>query len=244
MTATPIRPAGRIETALTRLFLKSAKVVEVRVLDERFRLVTLSDESLRHVKWTPGQKLQIALGGWAYRTYTPLSWDTEQGTTQLLLFLHGDTPGAAWGRALQVGDACTLLGPRDSLDLNALDRPALLFGDETSIALAHTLRFTPRGAENVRVVLEVGSKELAARILLQLGIANSDLVERKPDDSHLAEVEELVGARLQEQSIRSCALTGKASSIQRLNKRLRALGLSGRELRTRAYWAPGKVGLD
>lgn len=57
------KPPGRIEGALTRLFMKSATVRESRALDEGFRLVTLSGESLRGVRWTPGQKVQVALGG-------------------------------------------------------------------------------------------------------------------------------------------------------------------------------------
>lgn len=245
MTGTVLpKPPSRLANAITRLVTRSATLSESRLLDERFRLVTLSGESLRGVRWTPGQKVQVAVGGWAYRTFTPLSWDAVNGSTQLLLFLHGQAPAAAWGRALNVGDSCALFGPRASLDLDALERPALLFGDETSFALAHAMRFTARGADGVRVVLEVTSKSVAEGVLGHLGIADAELIERRPDDSHLSEVEELAVNHLQARSIKSCALSGKASSIQRLNKRLRSLGLSSRQVRTRAYWAPGKVGLD
>jgi ferric-chelate reductase (NADPH) len=233
-----------MKDTLLRLFTKSATVSEARTLDDRFRLVTLSGESLRGVRWAPGQKAQMSVDGWVFRTFTPLSWDPVQGSTQLLLFLHGESPAARWGRALKVGDSCTMFGPRDSLDLNTLDRPALLFGDETSFALAHALRFTPPGAEGVRVVLEVTSRQAAKDILEHLGIANADLIERRPNDAHLSDVEQVAVDHLQAHSIQSCALSGKASSIQRLSKRLRALGLSGSQVRTRAYWAPGKVGLD
>jgi NADPH-dependent ferric siderophore reductase len=219
-------------------------VREVRVLDDHFRLVTLGGEALKGVRWSPGQKLQVALGGWAFRTYTPLSWDEVEGSTQLLLFLHGESPGSDWGRSLQVGEACTLFGPRGSLDLESLERPALLFGDETSFALAHTLRFTARGAAGVRLVLEVNQRQAAEDILEHLGIADAELIERKPGDAHAAEVERIAVEQLQARSLQSCALSGKASSIQRLSKRLRSLGLARSAIQTKAYWAPGKVGLD
>lgn len=235
---------GRIEGAIYRLFMKSATVRESRALDERFRLVTIQGESLRGVKWTPGEKVQMAIGGWITRTYTPLSWDPAEGSTKVLVFLHGEGPGAAWGRALKAGEPCTIFGPRQSLDLGSLERPALVFGDETSFALVHSLRFTARGAEKTRVVLEVASKSVAAGVLDHLEVANVDLVERTPDDSHLGEIEAIVASAVQAGSVRSCALTGKAPSIQRLNKRVRALGLSSRQIRTRPYWAPGKTGLD
>lgn len=238
------RAPGRIEGALTRIFMKGATVHEYRTLGEQFRLVTLSGESLRSVRWTPGQKVQVAVGNWAYRTFTPLSWDAEHGSTQLLLFLHGEAPGSAWGRALRAGDSCTLFGPRDSLDLHGLGRPALVFGDETSFGLAHALRFTQSGADRIRLVFEVNSKEVARGILDDLGVTDAELIERRPNDTHLAEVEDVVVDQLQTRSIESFALSGKASSIQRLSKRLRSLGIARSQLRTRAYWAPGKVGLD
>lgn len=243
---TPNRQSGpgRIEGALTRLFMKVAAVAEIRELDERFRLVTFRGDSLRGVPWTPGQKVQVALGGWSYRTYTPLSWDTVQGSTQLLLFLHGEAPGAIWGRTLKVGDACTIFGPRDSLDLYTLDRPALLFGDETSFGLAYSMRSTPQGAGDVRMVFEVTSKTIAEKILGHLGITGADLVERTPGDSHRSELERIVADHVQNRSIKHCVLSGEATSIQRLSKRLRSLGLSSRQIRTKAYWAPGKTGLD
>jgi len=227
--------------------MKLAEVREVEELDERFRLVTLGGDALQGVTWTPGQKVQIAMGGWAYRTYTPISWDAVQGTTKLLLFLHGESPGAQWGRSLKKGDTCTLFGPRDSIDLNKLDRPALLFGDETSFALAHSIRFTERrgqGQDDVRLLFEVTSKKTSERILEQLGLSSADLVERTPHDSHLSELETLASTHLKTTLIKSCALSGKASSIQRLNKHLRSHGLSSREIRAKAYWAPGRVGLD
>lgn len=224
--------------------MKSVTVRASRELGEQFRLVTLSGESLRRVRWRPGQKVQVAIGSWAYRTFTPISWDADGGSTELLLFLHGDGPGSVWGRALSPGSSCTLFGPRDSIDLDSLDRPALLFGDETSFGLAHALRFTTSGARGVRMVFEVSSKEVAEKILGELGIAEADLIERKLDDAHLSDVEQIVRAHVQGHSIQSCALSGKASSIQLLSKRLRSLGISRNQLRTRAYWAPGKVGLD
>jgi NADPH-dependent ferric siderophore reductase len=237
------RTLGRMEGAVTRLFTKSAVVSQSRWLSERFHLVTLSGDALRGVRWSPGDKIQVAVGGWAYRTYTPLSWDPAVGHTQLLVFSHGEGPGAAWGKALQVGDSCALFGPRNSVDLDSLERPALLFGDETSFAVSHALRSTSAGLGQVRPVYEVASKKTAQSVLVQLGITDFDLVERTADDSHLEEVERIVLEHVQARSITSCALTGKASSIQRLNKQLRARGLAGK-IRTRAYWSPGKQGLD
>lgn len=114
-----------------------------------------------------------------------------------------------------------MFGPRDSLDLEALERPALFFRDETSFDLAHALRFTARGAEGFRMVFEVGSKAVAERVLGHLGIADAELIEHKPNDSYRGEVEEVVADHLQTPSIKGCALSGKARRASSTRRRRR-----------------------
>src|SRR5690606_8940967 len=106
---------GCFESALTRLLMKRATVTKTQVLSEHFRCVTLSGDALRDVRWTLGQKVHVAVGSWVYRTYTLLTWNAARGETELILFLHGDAPGAAWGCALTEGDDCALFGSRHSL---------------------------------------------------------------------------------------------------------------------------------
>ena len=235
---------GRIERAVLSLFTKQASVTELRSVSEEFSRVTLGGDALRGVSWAPGQKLQVQLGGFVQRTFTPLAWDSVQGATELLVYLHGDGPAVRWAHALEIGTPCSLFGPRASLDLNGLERPALLFGDETSFGLAHALRFTSHGTANVELLLEVTSLHAAERALESIGVAGANLVERRPGDAHLDAVEETAEALLRRHALRSSALSGKATSIQKLHRRLRQLGLPRQRIFTKAYWAPGKTGLD
>ncbi|HWO12230.1 MAG TPA: siderophore-interacting protein [Polyangiaceae bacterium] len=237
-------PLGRVEGAVAKLFTKPAGVQAVVDVADGFRLVTLAGAALRQVAWSPGQKVQVLLGGWVQRTYTPLAWDPDAGVTQLLAYAHGTGPGAAWARALRVGGACHLFGPRRSLELSSLGRPALLFGDETSFGLAHALRFTPHAARDVHIVLEVGSSLAARAALAAIGVADAHLVERRARDAHLAEVQELASELCRTHAIDAGALSGKATSIARLGKHLRQLGVPRSRLLIKAYWAEGKTGLD
>lgn len=235
---------GRLEGAVAKLFTKSARVDGVNDVADGFRLVTLGGQALRDVAWVPGQKLQLLLGGWVQRTYTPLSWDAETGATRLLAFVHGEGPGAAWARGLAAGADCAVFGPRGSLDLNRLARPALLFGDETSFGLAHALRFTRAGAGGVHLLLEVNSVKASSTALAALDVSGAHLVERRADDAHLADVGALAAELRRAHSIDAGVLSGKANSIQQLGKQLRQLGVPRAQLQTKAYWAPGKTGLD
>jgi len=238
------RNLGPLEGVVARWFTRSASVSEVRTVAPGFRLVTLAGEALRGAAWLPGQKVQLLLGGWVQRTYTPLTWDAESGTTQLLAYAHGASPAGEWTRGLVAGHPCSVFGPRGSLDLSALPRPGLLFGDETSFGLAHALRFTPSSMARVEIVLEVTSRDAAQAALEAVGISGAHLVERRPDDAHFGEVEALITSLRDERAIEGWVLSGKATSIQALTKLSRRLGVARGRIQSKAYWAPGKVGLD
>lgn len=240
----PDRRLGRLESTVARWFTRSARVSEVRTVAENFRLITLAGESLQGAVWVPGQKVQLLLGGWLQRTYTPLAWNAASGSFQLLAYAHGEYPGSQWVRQLEAGQPCSVFGPRGSLDLAALTRPALLFGDETSIGLAHALRFTPSGTDRVDVVLEVSSREAARSALDAVGITGAHVIERRSDDAHLPELEALVASLREKHAIEGWVLSGKASSIQTLTQLLRRLGAPRSRIQSKPYWATGKEGLD
>jgi NADPH-dependent ferric siderophore reductase len=238
------RPIGRLEGAVTKLLCKPATVSSLQDVASGFRLVALTGDALRGVVWTPGQKIQLMLGGWVQRTYTPLSWDAEAGVVELLAYMHGEGPGAAWARALSPGTRCAVFGPRGSLDLQRLGRPALLFGDETSFGLAHALRFTSATPDGVHVVLEVNSRQVSSAVLEALGLSGAHVVERSPGDAHISEVRQLATRLVEARSVGAGVLSGKATSIAQVGKHLRQLGVPRAQLQTKAYWAPGKTGLD
>src|SRR5712664_3882287 len=95
-----VRDYGMIESALLRIWARSATIIDVQKPAEGYRLITMEGEALKNVRWQPGQKVQMQLGGFASRTYTPLLWDSEEGVVQILVYLHylmlATTPGTAW----------------------------------------------------------------------------------------------------------------------------------------------------
>ena len=247
MTANPARNGqnwGLVEGALLKLLTRPATVTRVEPIGDRFRLVTLGGPALCGVSWSPGQKVQIQFGGWTQRTYTPLSWDSAAGSAQLFAYAHGEGPGSDWVRSVQAGDPCMLFGPRRSLDLDALEVPGMLFGDETSLGLAHALRFSRNGTQGVDLLFETTDLATTRGALERIGLSDAELVERLPGDTHLHALEGAASSLVRAHSLKSCVLSGKATSIRHLGKHLRTLGMSSRQIQTRAYWSPGKKGLD
>jgi NADPH-dependent ferric siderophore reductase len=235
-------PPGRVTRALLRWLMRPARVAAIETLSPHFRLVDLESEALRNVAWTPGQKVQVAMGsGLSARTYTPMSWDAKSGSTRILTFAHGDGPGSRWSSGLRQGDTCQFFGPRRSLDLSGLPSPVVLFGDETSFGLPAALRDSPQ-AGGAMHVFEASDLAESRQVVESIGLGRATLIERIADDAHLAAAEAEV-LRLAASGAHF-VLTGKASSIQRVSRALKAAGVVSSRVKTKAYWAPGKIGLD
>ena len=235
----PTGISARLSKALRRLVMREARVAACARLTDRFTLVTLEGTALREVTWSPGSKIQIAMPGpFTTRTYTPIDWDPVAGTTRILGYAHGSAPGSAWLTDLEPGDRCQFLGPRGSIDASRLQRPLVLFGDETSMGVACAL--AKHGS--ISAYFEVGDVERAQHVATQVGIENSTFFSRGADSLHVNEMEEALSRHCE--SAASFVLTGKAATIQRLRQRLKRHAIPSARLATKAYWAPGKIGLD
>lgn len=240
VTAPPAPTPGLIERAFTRLLMRPAQVTNVEALEADFRLITLQGEALKRCAWSPGDKVQIKLdGGLQTRTYTPIELDARNGSMRILAYCHGDGPGSEWMSNASIGEMRSLFGPRGSLDLQNLASCTVLFGDETSFALAVALQ---REEPGLRCVFEVVSPMRARRALDALGIERARLIERRTDDSHLDEAFDSI--RRNAETRTSFVVTGRAPAVQRIGRAIKAEGLATGPLRIKPYWAPGRTGLD
>lgn len=233
---------GRLSKALLGLLMKRATVMAIERLADRFRLITLEGAALAGLSWTPGQKIQIAMGSaFVARTYTPIDWDPVAGRARILGYAHGDGPGSVWVRRVELGDECSIFGPRTSLDARHLSEPLAVFGDETSIGLAHALLHQDPARE---VVCHFELDDLGAGHLVtaHLRLDHAILHARREDDAHFAEMEAALPALIAAGA--SFILTGKSGTIQRLKQSLKWQAVASGRVLTKAYWAPGKTGLD
>lgn len=242
------RPPGMIEATLARLFMRSARVLEVENVGPAFCIVTLGGDALRDSSWTPGDKIQLQLGGWVQRTYTPMDWDARAGRTRILVYRHATGgPGQAWARSVRAGDECTVFGPRKSVRLAGPPSPVVLFGDETSLGLAVALRdqlAPPALKLALDMVLEVTSLDETAPVIDRLRLHGARLSVRQPDDAHLDGLKSQLAAALQASPPADLVLTGKAATIQHLGRFLRESGRAVGRRQSKAYWATGKSGMD
>jgi|GEM_PF-4044838 len=52
---------------MLNLFARRGQVLAIDEVGSAFRLMTIGSEGLQKADWTPGDKVQISLGGWACR---------------------------------------------------------------------------------------------------------------------------------------------------------------------------------
>lgn len=232
------KPAGLLEATIQKLFTRSASVLDIVAIGRAFRLITLGGAALRQVDWTPGDKIQLQLGGWVQRTYTPIDWDSINGRARILVHLQADGPGTQWARTAKKGDACVLFGPRKSIAVAPSGTPAIVFGDETSLGLAAAL--AAHGP--VQVLLDVANRQETAPVLAQLGLAQAQMCDRTEGANPALEAH--LSALLMQDAGAEIVLTGRASSIQHLTRFLRQTGAGSGRRHSKAYWAAGKTGLD
>jgi len=230
---------------LAKLGVHDLSVVSTRELAPRFVLLELQGESLKGTSCAAGDKLQLMVGQGA-RTYSPFAFDGERGTLSLLAFVHGDAPGSLWAKGARADDKIRVFGPRGSIAFSGLPSPVVLFGDETSFGCARALldAQADTGTSGSSFVFETGELAAATTALAQVGIERAQLVPRRTDDAHLQEVEQRLAAALALSPHASLVLTGRAPAIQRLRTSLKARGLTMPKTKAKAYWAPGKRGLD
>jgi hypothetical protein len=133
------------------------------------------------------------------------------------------------------------------MDLAAIDRSTVFVGDETSLGLALALCDTPLGGLDTHFIFEVADVVEVRGVLEAMGrgmLQHASLVERRPDGSHLLDVEASLKRYAGADSFRQYVLSGRSLTIQRLRRVLRSAGARPSQILAKAYWAPGKIALD
>jgi len=221
--------------------LKEATVETIESPGPHYRLWRVSGPGLDETGFQAGDKTQVLLPSDDVRTYTPFNW--RGGSASFLAYLHNPpamapTPGPAWAQALKPGDGMRFLGPQRSLVLPP--GPVVVVGDETSLGVA--LAYAQARPGQVQVVLEAQDPAETEAVARQLGLSAVTVIARRSDQAHVPSMTEAILQGLKQVPGASIGLTGGTPLIQELRSQLKAQGQQ-RPI-TKAYWAPGKVGLD
>jgi NADPH-dependent ferric siderophore reductase len=210
--------------------LSRASVVACADAGAGFRRITLRGKTPRPA---PGTKLQLLLPSDDVRTYSPIA-SREDGEIVLLGWKHAGGPGARWVAEVAVGSEVHFAGPQRSINLPR--GPLVIVGDETSVGVAASYAAEWPGA--VQAILQGLSPEELHTAAEAVGLRPAHVSARN-DTSGL--VEAVVAAHASSPQA-AVVLTGGSELVVAVREALRTRGI--RNIKTKAYWIPGKTGLD
>lgn len=210
--------------------LPRASVIACVDVGAEFRRITLRSSAPRPA---PGTKLQLLLPSDDVRTYSPIA-SPEQGEIVLLGWKHAGGPGARWVSEVAVGSELHFAGPQRSLALPK--GPVVIVGDETSVGVAASYAFERPG--QVHAIFQGRTPDALRAAADSVGLRPVH-VAASGDTQGLVDAIAAVHASAPEATI---GLTGGSELVVAVRDALRTRGI--RNIKTKAYWIPGKTGLD
>jgi NADPH-dependent ferric siderophore reductase len=228
----------RLASAATKPLTRTLVVTAAADVADGFRRIDLRTSG--ELRWEPGQKVQIHVKGFEFRTYTPFAWDGDR--VSLLAALDASGPGTDLVARLAAGDEIAVFGPRRAMDLSKVASAPIVIGDETSFALGAA--WEQHGSVPAAAHLyEVSHPDPSAAACEAIGLPGATLVERTADDGHLDRLCELAVDLVRATPDAPLVLTGKAQTVRAVRGALKAVGLSP-ATRVKAHWDPNRSGLD
>jgi ferric-chelate reductase (NADPH) len=226
---------SKIKKTLMKFFAPyiegSNKIIANEQITPHFHLLTIKGKPLTKVKWSAGDKVKLSVGSDETRSYTPLSWDIDNGVMRTLIYMHAKGPGALWARDVKAQTQVMVLGPKSSVKIDPDTKTVIFFGDETTIGLAHALK---KNITQTRFHFFFESDVLneSLTVLQKFDLPEASLVTLEKFD---VIAEEMKALYLQEQNLK-IILSGKQQSIVAVRERLYAMGIPENVISKKVYW--------
>lgn len=236
----------RVAPRLLDRFFVHGTVDAVEDLTPRLRRIRIVGPELRDLDWTPGQHIRLLVGdlgsaqNWlrglrdTLRTYS--LWDhDDSGRLELCVFDHGnDGPGARWAGDVRAGQRVAFTRPEGRFVLDDSAPYHLFAGDETAaVPFGAMLRALPEKT-HVHGVVEVDGPD--DWLPLALGWVYRSAGESLVDGVRALDLPAEPGVAY---------VAGEARACQAVRRHLvQDRGWPRRSVVVKAFWAPGKRGLD
>ena len=235
---------ARLSDLAADVLVTSVRVTQITELAPQFLTVTLGSDAFTRATWTPGDKLQLRprRGSLAMRTYTPINWNPDDGTSEVIAYRHGAGPAVRWFDNAAVGIDAEVFGPSRSLDISDTVERTIFVGDETSVGLAYALHPLNPGAT---YFFEAHDPAVLSAVLTTLDITHhTQVIAKSSDHSELLQL--IVDAIEPAEAGASVDLvvTGDAATVNAIRRTLKSRPDLTPRIKARAYWASGRTGLS
>ena len=209
----------------------------------------LVSEGLKKIRFTGDfKKMDVKTGCYMdfrvsdteVRRYTISYIDHEKSSIEFIAHLHGDAPGSRFMELLKTGDKVKVSSPRGRKYYDEAIKKYLVFGDETSLALACS--FQPvllQRAHPFLFYFELDDQNKSAPELL--GLQNCTVFPKNGSFRKGDFIKDLPVVRSADWQDAGFILTGNVRSVQEFRKVLKSR--SSAKVNTHGYWLEGRAGL-
>lgn len=237
---------SRLTRTTQRLLFRTGTLTEKTMISPRMLQLQIIGDSLKDLPWKPGQHIRLSLSksSMLLRTYTVRRYDARQGSLDVWIMLHGQSPATAWVNTINPGEEISFLGPTGSFLLPEEEASSYLFvGEETAAVTIQTMLEALPATARVMGCLETRQpgEEIPGSSPHQL-----PWIYRNGAPAHSSPVLLAAVRSLKLPSTPGIAyLAGEARTCQAIRHYLRSeLNWPRTAIHTKAYWTPGKKGLD
>lgn len=237
--------------------LLHTRVERVEMLARRTRRIELVGTDLADLAWTPGQNVSVFLADpatLAQRQEVPRDlrrsysvWDYDcRGRLEIAVYDHGggEGPGAAWARQVGPGDAAVVTRPEGRLMVRSDPGLHLFVGEDTAaVSFGAMLRALPVSTP-VRGVIECDEED--DRLPLPRA-ADLTWVHRRGASAAQSRLvtSTLAALDLSGEELGAAYVVGEVRTCQAVRRHLlEERGWPRQKVLVRAFWTPGRTGMD
>ena len=225
---------------LFKMLTHSVRVTRIENVSPRLCLLRLEGESIKKATWVPGEKIKLQMGS-KLKSYTPSSFNCEEGWLEIILFLHGQGGSSKWISSLTLGDQTGMLGPSKSMPLPLFSPSRVLFlGDETTVGLAIALVNSLSSSTTIEGAIELNQEDQGVLSTLHLPL-DAALRSTQSESSLVDWLTQWLSQETSKAFIEDPQaiiwLSGEAEPVLSLKKSLLSQGISSERIFSKPYWS-------
>lgn len=214
-------------------------VVNTELISQGVKKIRFSGD-FRKMDLKPGYYMDFRVGDTEARRYTISYIDNGKSVIEFIAHLHGDAPGSRFMELLKTGDKVNVNPPRGRRYYDKSIEKYVIFGDETSLALACS--FQPVLLQNEHPFLfyfELDDQNPNATELL--GLKNCTVFPKNGSFRKSDFINDLPIFQSADWQEAGFVLTGNVRSVQEFRKVLKSRSFA--KVNAHGYWLEGKKGL-
>lgn len=237
-----------VDNLAKRLSKTATLIQKEQIADHTYHLKIQGDD-LKNLDYKPGEHVRILVGvdkatsmQHKVRTYSVWQYEHTNGVMDLAVCTHSTGIGSLWARESSIGDSIYLVGPRGRFTVDDSGDYYVFVGDPSALAHLYEINRNLTGHKQVLSLIYADREEDLFPDLDGSRPFQFNVLPRNSGETIIEQLHFL----LKKATGKGMLYVGGDSRIcVTLNRHFRySLDWSSRQIKTKPFWAPGKIGLE